>query len=249
MRNPRLPALTLVASLLLSACAVPRPPEKVEAPTPAHWDSPLPASTAMRCPRRLAAQPRGMVASAERPAAGRPDQRGRSRQPDGGQRRCTHRRSARHARGGGRRAGAEPQRFAVGQPRQLAPARAHLVDRQHRHRGVDIPPPSPPSRPACSRAGRSTCSAACAPAATPASRASCGRRRPLARRPGLGRGRDRQRLPGRAGLPAPVGGVERRRPISRRVRAPDRTVGAQAGFPAPADAALARASAAWPPAG
>lgn len=46
MRNPRLPALTLVASVLLSACAVPRPPEKVEAPTPAHWSTPLPASTA-----------------------------------------------------------------------------------------------------------------------------------------------------------------------------------------------------------
>jgi len=47
MRNPRLPALTLVASLLLlSACAVPRPPEKVDAPMPPAWSTPLPASTA-----------------------------------------------------------------------------------------------------------------------------------------------------------------------------------------------------------
>jgi NodT family efflux transporter outer membrane factor (OMF) lipoprotein len=32
--------------LLLTACAVPRPAEKVEAPTPPHWSTPLPPSTA-----------------------------------------------------------------------------------------------------------------------------------------------------------------------------------------------------------
>lgn len=46
MRNTRLPALCVVASLLLSACAVPRPPEQVTAPLPAQWNTPLPASTA-----------------------------------------------------------------------------------------------------------------------------------------------------------------------------------------------------------
>ena len=47
MRNTRLPALPLAASLLLlTACAVPRPAEKVEAPTPPHWSTPLPPSTA-----------------------------------------------------------------------------------------------------------------------------------------------------------------------------------------------------------
>jgi NodT family efflux transporter outer membrane factor (OMF) lipoprotein len=47
MRNIRLPALSLVASLLLlSACAVPRPRGKVEAPVPPQWSTPLPASTA-----------------------------------------------------------------------------------------------------------------------------------------------------------------------------------------------------------
>jgi len=47
MRNLRLPALPLVASLLLlSACAVPRPPEKADAPMPPTWSNPLPASTA-----------------------------------------------------------------------------------------------------------------------------------------------------------------------------------------------------------
>ncbi|MEJ8809929.1 efflux transporter outer membrane subunit [Variovorax ureilyticus] len=47
MRNLRLPALPLVASLLLlSACAVPRPPEKADAPIPPAWSNPLPASTA-----------------------------------------------------------------------------------------------------------------------------------------------------------------------------------------------------------
>jgi NodT family efflux transporter outer membrane factor (OMF) lipoprotein len=46
MRNTRLPALCLVASLLLLACAVPRPPEQVTAPLPAQWNTPLPASTA-----------------------------------------------------------------------------------------------------------------------------------------------------------------------------------------------------------
>jgi NodT family efflux transporter outer membrane factor (OMF) lipoprotein len=47
MRNTRLPALPLAAALLLlTACAVPRPAEKVEAPTPPHWSTPLPASTA-----------------------------------------------------------------------------------------------------------------------------------------------------------------------------------------------------------
>ncbi|MDM0072891.1 efflux transporter outer membrane subunit [Variovorax sp. J2P1-59] len=46
MRNTRLPALCLVAPLLLSACAVPRPPEQVAAPLPAQWNTPLPASTA-----------------------------------------------------------------------------------------------------------------------------------------------------------------------------------------------------------
>lgn len=46
MRNSRLPALCLVAPLLLAACAVPRPPEQVAAPTPAQWQTPLPAGTA-----------------------------------------------------------------------------------------------------------------------------------------------------------------------------------------------------------
>ncbi|MDM0016797.1 efflux transporter outer membrane subunit [Variovorax saccharolyticus] len=46
MRNSRLPALCLAAPLLLAACAVPRPPEQVAAPTPAQWQTPLPAGTA-----------------------------------------------------------------------------------------------------------------------------------------------------------------------------------------------------------
>lgn len=47
MRNSRLPALCcLVAPLLLAACAVPRPPAEVAAPTPAQWQTPLPTSTA-----------------------------------------------------------------------------------------------------------------------------------------------------------------------------------------------------------
>ena len=46
MRNSRLPALCLVAPLLLAACAVPRPPEQVAAPTPAQWQTPLPTGTA-----------------------------------------------------------------------------------------------------------------------------------------------------------------------------------------------------------
>ena len=46
MRNSRLPALCLVAPLLLAACAVPRPPEQVAAPTPAQWQTPLPVGTA-----------------------------------------------------------------------------------------------------------------------------------------------------------------------------------------------------------
>ncbi|MGO4391002.1 efflux transporter outer membrane subunit [Variovorax sp. M-6] len=45
MRNSRLPALCLVAPLLLAACAVPRPPAQVTAPTPAQWQTPLPATT------------------------------------------------------------------------------------------------------------------------------------------------------------------------------------------------------------
>jgi len=46
MRNSRLPALCLVAPLLLAACAVPRPPGQVAAPTPAQWQTPLPVGTA-----------------------------------------------------------------------------------------------------------------------------------------------------------------------------------------------------------
>ncbi|MDM0031021.1 efflux transporter outer membrane subunit [Variovorax sp. J22P271] len=46
MRNSRLPALLLVAPLLLAACAVSRPPEQVAAPTPAQWQTPLPVGTA-----------------------------------------------------------------------------------------------------------------------------------------------------------------------------------------------------------
>ncbi|SCK52773.1 efflux transporter, outer membrane factor (OMF) lipoprotein, NodT family [Variovorax sp. HW608] len=47
MRTTRLPTLSLVVSLLLlSACAVPRPPEKADAPMPPTWSNPLPASTA-----------------------------------------------------------------------------------------------------------------------------------------------------------------------------------------------------------
>ena len=42
MRNSRLPALWLAFPLLLSACALPRPPEQVTAPTPAQWHTPLP---------------------------------------------------------------------------------------------------------------------------------------------------------------------------------------------------------------
>ncbi|RST56787.1 efflux transporter outer membrane subunit [Variovorax sp. MHTC-1] len=42
MRNSRLPALWLALPLLLSACALPRPPEQVTAPTPAQWHTPLP---------------------------------------------------------------------------------------------------------------------------------------------------------------------------------------------------------------
>ncbi|MBT2304250.1 efflux transporter outer membrane subunit [Variovorax paradoxus] len=42
MRNSRLPALWLALPLLLSACALPRPPERVTAPTPAQWHTPLP---------------------------------------------------------------------------------------------------------------------------------------------------------------------------------------------------------------
>jgi multidrug efflux system outer membrane protein len=46
MRNSRLPALWLAAPLLLSACALPRPPEQVTAPTPAQWTTPLPGASA-----------------------------------------------------------------------------------------------------------------------------------------------------------------------------------------------------------
>jgi NodT family efflux transporter outer membrane factor (OMF) lipoprotein len=42
MRNSRLPALWLAFPLLMSACALPRPPEQVTAPTPAQWHTPLP---------------------------------------------------------------------------------------------------------------------------------------------------------------------------------------------------------------
>ena len=42
MRNSRLAALWLAFPLLLSACALPRPPEQVTAPTPAQWNTPLP---------------------------------------------------------------------------------------------------------------------------------------------------------------------------------------------------------------
>jgi multidrug efflux system outer membrane protein len=42
MRNSRLPALWLALPLLLSACALPRPPEQVTAPTPEQWHTPLP---------------------------------------------------------------------------------------------------------------------------------------------------------------------------------------------------------------
>jgi multidrug efflux system outer membrane protein len=42
MRNSRLPALWLALPLLLSACALPRPPEQVTAPAPAQWHTPLP---------------------------------------------------------------------------------------------------------------------------------------------------------------------------------------------------------------
>jgi len=42
MRNSRLRALWLAFPLLLSACALPRPPEQVTAPTPAQWTTPLP---------------------------------------------------------------------------------------------------------------------------------------------------------------------------------------------------------------
>jgi multidrug efflux system outer membrane protein len=42
MRNSRLPALWLALPLLLSACALPRPPEQVAAPAPAQWHTPLP---------------------------------------------------------------------------------------------------------------------------------------------------------------------------------------------------------------
>ena len=46
MRNSRLPALLLAAPLLLTACAVPRPPEQVAAPAPTQWQSPLPIGSA-----------------------------------------------------------------------------------------------------------------------------------------------------------------------------------------------------------
>ncbi|RZL86495.1 MAG: efflux transporter outer membrane subunit [Variovorax sp.] len=46
MRNSRLPALCFAASLLLSACAIPRPPEQVAAPTPAQWTTALPGGSA-----------------------------------------------------------------------------------------------------------------------------------------------------------------------------------------------------------
>ncbi|MBT2325588.1 efflux transporter outer membrane subunit [Variovorax paradoxus] len=42
MRNSRLRALRLALPLLLSACALPRPPEQVTAPTPTQWTTPLP---------------------------------------------------------------------------------------------------------------------------------------------------------------------------------------------------------------
>lgn len=42
MRNPRFPALWLAAACLLSACALPRPPERVTAPAPDQWSTPPP---------------------------------------------------------------------------------------------------------------------------------------------------------------------------------------------------------------
>ncbi|MEJ7687680.1 MAG: efflux transporter outer membrane subunit [Variovorax sp.] len=46
MRTPRFPACSLAIALLLSACALPRPPAQVPAPTPAHWHTPLPGASA-----------------------------------------------------------------------------------------------------------------------------------------------------------------------------------------------------------
>jgi NodT family efflux transporter outer membrane factor (OMF) lipoprotein len=42
MRNFRLSALCLALPLVLAACTLPRPPEKVAAPAPAQWTTPLP---------------------------------------------------------------------------------------------------------------------------------------------------------------------------------------------------------------
>ncbi len=46
MRNFRFPASSLAVALLLSACALPRPPAQVPAPTPAQWSTPLPGASA-----------------------------------------------------------------------------------------------------------------------------------------------------------------------------------------------------------
>ncbi len=46
MRNLRFPASSLAVALLLSACALPRPPAQVTAPTPAQWSTPLPGASA-----------------------------------------------------------------------------------------------------------------------------------------------------------------------------------------------------------
>ncbi|WP_077002598.1 efflux transporter outer membrane subunit [Variovorax sp. KK3] len=42
MRNSRLSALSLALAFLLTACTLPRPPDKVVAPTPVQWTTPLP---------------------------------------------------------------------------------------------------------------------------------------------------------------------------------------------------------------
>ncbi|OUM00314.1 efflux transporter outer membrane subunit [Variovorax sp. JS1663] len=42
MRNSRLSALCLALPFVLAACTLPRPPEKVAAPAPAQWTTPLP---------------------------------------------------------------------------------------------------------------------------------------------------------------------------------------------------------------
>ena len=237
MRNSRLPALCLALPCCLSACALPRPPEQVTAPTPAQWTRPCPPPPPAR---RLAAAAGRLVAPARRPAAGRTDRRGAGRQPDA---------SPAPPRASPRRA-----------PRASPPARRWCPTSTATRR------PAAATRPVGRRAATAAGARRSPPITTlqaglqssweidlfgglraePRRRPGAARRRAgrLARRARLGRGRDRQHLPRAARLRAPAGGGDVRRPLARRDRAPDRADARDAGFTAPADAALARASAA-----